>query len=308
MPFDIFDRDSVVESCLNKLKLQLFARGARNLSGLARAFKIADFNGNKKLDVEEFEECLGYAGIFLKKPEITAMFAHFDKTGEGNVDYDEFLLALHGEMNDRRKALVEKAFSILDKDGSGVLTVSDLKGVYNTKKHPDVLAAKKTEDEVLAEFLDGFEGRFGNDDGTVTMKEFTEYYADLSASIPSDEYFVEMMESTWMMTEKAYSAAEDEKLEHVMTALRDRIRTRSRPGSNPAMELRGAFKFFDSDETGHLTIDEFRQALERMGIPMHRRDVGALFARYDTDGSGTLTYDEFVAQVYDPTRTASEAF
>jgi hypothetical protein len=45
----------------------------------------------------------------------------------------------------------------MDKDNSGVLDISDIKGVYNAKKHPDVIAGKKTEDEILFEFLDTFE-------------------------------------------------------------------------------------------------------------------------------------------------------
>jgi calcyphosin len=60
-------------------------------------------------------------------------------------------------MNGYRRGLCEKAFRIMDKDRSGVLNIDDLKGVYNAKKHPDVIAGKKTEDEILGEFLDTFE-------------------------------------------------------------------------------------------------------------------------------------------------------
>jgi Ca2+-binding EF-hand superfamily protein len=60
-------------------------------------------------------------------------------------------------MNGYRRGYAEKAFKIMDKDRSGVLNIDDLKGVYNGKKHPDVIAGKKTEDEILGEFLDTFE-------------------------------------------------------------------------------------------------------------------------------------------------------
>lgn len=45
----------------------------------------------------------------------------------------------------------------MDKDGNGILDINDIKGVYNAKMHPDVKAGKKTEDEILGEFLDTFE-------------------------------------------------------------------------------------------------------------------------------------------------------
>jgi Ca2+-binding EF-hand superfamily protein len=60
-------------------------------------------------------------------------------------------------MNQFRKNLAEKAFKIMDKDRSGTLNIDDIKGVYNGKLHPDVKAGKKTEDEILGEFLDTFE-------------------------------------------------------------------------------------------------------------------------------------------------------
>ncbi len=60
-------------------------------------------------------------------------------------------------MNGYRRGYAEKAFKIMDKDRSGVLNIDDLKGTFNGKKHPDVIAGKKTEDEILGEFLDTFE-------------------------------------------------------------------------------------------------------------------------------------------------------
>ena len=83
--------DAVVEGALAKLRRQLFERGITGTNGLARAFKTADFNGNKKLDPEEFTEALQFAGLFLPKPEVSALFRKFDRTHDGSVDYDEFL-------------------------------------------------------------------------------------------------------------------------------------------------------------------------------------------------------------------------
>ena len=60
-------------------------------------------------------------------------------------------------MNGFRRNLAEKAFRIMDRDKSGTLNIDDIKGVYNGKMHPDVKAGKKTEDEILGEFLDTFE-------------------------------------------------------------------------------------------------------------------------------------------------------
>ena len=88
------------------------------------------------------------------------MFKAFDSDGTGSIDYDEFLRAAVGEMNNFRKGLIKRVFAKLDKNGNGAIEVDDLKGVYNGSKHPDVKSGKKTEDEILGEFLDTFEYHF----------------------------------------------------------------------------------------------------------------------------------------------------
>jgi Ca2+-binding EF-hand superfamily protein len=52
---------------------------------------------------------------------------------------------------------VKLAFNKLDKDGSGEITLDDMHGVFNAAKHPDVLSGKKTEDEIIMDWLDTFE-------------------------------------------------------------------------------------------------------------------------------------------------------
>ena len=63
-------------------------------------------------------------------------------------------------MNATREAVARKAFTIMDKDNSGILDLNDIRQNYNAKQHPDVKAGKKTEEEILLEFLDTFEDHF----------------------------------------------------------------------------------------------------------------------------------------------------
>jgi hypothetical protein len=65
-----------------------------------------------------------------------------------------------------------------------------------------VIAGKKTEDEILVEFLDTFDVHHGNTkddqkDGSVTPDEWIEYYNNVSMSIDTDEYFEVMMTNAW---------------------------------------------------------------------------------------------------------------
>ena len=95
-----------------------------------------------------------------------------------------------------------KAFKQIDYNGDGVLDVNDIKRSYNATMHPDVKSGKRSEDEVLTEFLETFEQHHntihGNKaDGRVTPEEFLEYYAHVSANFDTDAQFELMMSNAW---------------------------------------------------------------------------------------------------------------
>ena len=114
-----------------------------------------------------------------------------------------------GEMTAFRKALVRRAFDKLDKNGNGIIEIDDIKSFYNAKHHPDVKAGKKTEDEVLAEFRDTFELHHslknpGDKDRKINIKEWNEYYNNISASIDNDQYFELMITNAWNLNNTTY--------------------------------------------------------------------------------------------------------
>jgi len=101
--------------------------------------------------------------------------------------------------------MVLKAFAMMDRDNSGKLTVDDIVSVFDVSMNPEFLEGRANKDQILSNFLNQFDGPRGNNDGCVTLDEFVDYYTDLSMSMPSDEYFVRMMESTWQVPEEENS-------------------------------------------------------------------------------------------------------
>lgn len=206
-----------------KFKLAIQQKGGVGVRSLRRIFNQMDFNGNKKLDCQEFEQALGAFGIFPKKVEIQALMKYYDVDQDGNISYDEFLRGLKDELTERRVNMVKKAFAMLDKDQSGVITISDIQNIYDVSMNPEFLEGRKTKDEILTEFLGNFEGARGNGDGRVTWAEFYDYYSDLSMSTPSDEYFVRMMESSWQVPEHEDAEITKQTVKHLHTEVRQRI-------------------------------------------------------------------------------------
>jgi len=88
------------------------------------------------------------------------------------------------------------AFNIVDADRTGIIELKELSSKYNTSKHPEVLAGKKSHTDVMREFMGMWDSETAPD-GKLTFPQFLDYYRDISASIDSDEYFELMIRNAW---------------------------------------------------------------------------------------------------------------
>uniref|UniRef100_A0A1W7RAM7 EF-hand protein-like protein n=1 Tax=Hadrurus spadix TaxID=141984 RepID=A0A1W7RAM7_9SCOR len=183
---------------IEKLRQECLQRGAHGIKGLGRAFRILDDNRDRKLDLEELREGLQDYGLSFTAEESAQLFREIDKDGSGTLHFDEFLRAIRPPMSKTRLDLIDQAFAKMDKTGDGVITIEDLRGVYNATYHPKFISTEMTEDEIFEEFLRSFDTP-NDPDGKITREDFLNYYAGVSASIDTDEYFVEMMTSAWKL-------------------------------------------------------------------------------------------------------------
>ncbi len=65
--------------------------------------------------------------------------------------------------------------------------------------------------------------------------------------------------------------------------------------------LTRAFKYFDSDNDGAVTLNEWLKAVERVGVIVPSvSDLKDLFNYYDTNHDGRLDYKEFATVLFSP--------
>ena len=145
-----------------KIREKLTKRGVRGIISIGKNFRIIDDDNSKSISFSEFKKASKDFRFELNDEEIELAFKAFDRNNNGFIYYDQFLRTIRGEMNSFRRKLVDQAFSRIDKDGNGYLDINDIQNVYNAKFHPDVKSGKKTEDEVLLEFLETFEIHHNN--------------------------------------------------------------------------------------------------------------------------------------------------
>ena len=104
------------------------ARGSRGIFSLSRLFKIIDDNNSGTLSLEEFQKVIGDLRFNFSNDETRKLFSKFDTNRNGSIDYEEFLRQVRGPMNQNRVHWVKEAFKKLDKDGSGIINLDDLRG------------------------------------------------------------------------------------------------------------------------------------------------------------------------------------
>lgn len=279
--------------------------GGSGIAGLLRSFALCDRDRSGELDLGEFAKCISQCKLGIDPERVAKLHGAFDRDGSGRISYDEFIRALRGAMPPKRRQKVEHIFHCIDQlgDGNGVLTIEDLRSRYDASRHPEVIAGRMDAHGALRAFLSTFEGATGDQrDGVVTLDEFLTYYEGVSAVVDSDDYFSQMLSSTWAHLKTAENKPA---LEHVpahdidmLEAMLYEATYRKKGGSHAAQEklINDAFKVFDVDGSGYVDKPEFLRAMERFGLHVRghgKAGIGglpeavvlALFDRYDEDGS-----------------------
>ena len=94
-----------------------------------------------------------------------------------------------------RQAAIDAAFAKLDVSGSGFIESVDIKSRYNFQMHPEVVSGEITGDEAILKFLVNFKDE--NNDGTISKKQWDSYYGSVSAKVPNDDHFVDLITLAW---------------------------------------------------------------------------------------------------------------
>jgi len=294
---------------------------AHDINGMARRFKIMDDDRSGSLNYTEFRKGLKECQIGLTEMQIKHIFNLFDRDDNGSVGYEEFLVGLRGNLNPRRIAIVRAAFRRMDRDANGFVDMTDIQRCFNAQGHPDVIQRIKTEQQVLRELLDHFESGLApipapapisakakaavggapvkfvpppanvKGDGIVTLDEFCSYYANISASIDSDDYFELMIRNAWHMSGGKGWAANTTVTRVLVTAAdgTQTVQEVTDSMSNDYSRSYGAAGDKGSNTKGHQLMhqDDERYASAPAAAPVAGVSTAALSARREPSSAPT---------------------
>jgi len=82
--------------------------------------------------------------------------------------------------------------------------------------------------------------------------------------------------------------------EEFLSLMRPRGQDSLTKGEASLLELQEAFKVFDADNSGYISVEELKQVLVNISGDVTDEEVHEIFSMCDTDGDGQISFDEFV--------------
>ena len=218
-----------IDELILKIRNRLSKRGLRNLIRMEGRFRELDENNEQELDLKSFGQICHEFDFGINDDEVEELFASFDKEERGMVNYDDFIRILRGELNDKRKELVQNVFKHLDIDNKGELTVEELLSLYNPRQSLECVEQRKSEEEAMSIFEESLRGNhkyLNGDEGDtkpVDIEEFEDFYESVSIMIPSDELFRDIVLRTWGLIKDEPKEEENEEVPQEREDVQERL-------------------------------------------------------------------------------------
>jgi len=191
------------ESALNILKDTISQRGSRGILGMRRCFMIDDEDNAHILTFENFYKYINNFLIPLSRNQAAALFKLYDKKNCGEIIYDNLINEIVGNLNEERKYFLNLAFEKIS-GGKDFVNINLMRTKFYPGGHPDVIIGRRSEQEVLAEFLDNLDYHFNLlnqgknvEDDEINLQDFIEFYRYISVGIDTDGDFKKIISGVW---------------------------------------------------------------------------------------------------------------
>jgi len=137
--------------------------GPEQIAEYREAFSVFDKNGDGFIGWKELGTVMKTLGLNPTEDELQQMVAEVDTDGNGEIDFDEFVEMMVKKMEeDKSDEEILECFQVLDRDGDGFISESDLRDIMTTM-------GEKFTDEELSDMIREVDADM---DGQVSYEEF----------------------------------------------------------------------------------------------------------------------------------------
>ncbi|KAL0247947.1 hypothetical protein GEMRC1_003186 [Eukaryota sp. GEM-RC1] len=97
---------------------------------IREAFDLFDTEKKGSIGYHELKVAMRALGFDVKKPEVLQIIEEYDRDGSGTIHFQDFLEVMSRKISERDpEEEIEKAFKLFDDDGTGVITLRNLRRV-----------------------------------------------------------------------------------------------------------------------------------------------------------------------------------
>ncbi|XP_063687844.1 uncharacterized protein LOC134821110 [Bolinopsis microptera] len=250
------------------------------IQGYEQAFKDFDQNGDGIITVDELPEVLESIGLKPSPEEVSEMVAKVDINNDGIIDICEFIRMMSLQQNPMitPESQLEDIFEIFDQDNIGFMTMDVLRQVMLSLAHP---VSEDGLDDLMKRGDRRGEGRLTKKDFIrMMMNKFNlKGIKGAISNLRDQPEFQEAVEAKKKPKDK------------------DFLKELPIPVSLSWHEIQGyeqAFKDFDQNGDGIITVDELPEVLECIGLKPSAEEVAQMVSVVDINNDGIIDICEFI--------------
>ncbi len=217
-----FRKNLLGEKNIDVFRDTLSAKGIKTIINFLNQLKQYDRKGDKEISFPDLFEIFNNLNLHISEKDAKLLFSDFSENSKMN--YAKFLTALvDNSLNERRENIVKEAFNRLDTENCGIVNLSDVKLVFNSKNCPLVKEGDATEEEFYNNFMETFQTHHNLVRSPkikkVNYDEFLNYYKYFSLTIQDDYLFEETLISCWKLSKsKQAHAGPKDNIKNIMQA------------------------------------------------------------------------------------------
>ena len=205
-----FRKNLLGEKNIDVFRETLSAKGIKTIINFLNQLKQYDRKGDKEISFEDLFEIFNTLNLHISEKDAKILFSDFAQNSKMN--YGKFISALiEKSLNERRENIVKEAFKRIDTENCGIVNLSDVKSLFNSKNSPLVKEGDVTEEEFYNNFMETFQTHHNLVRSPkikkVNYDEFLDYYKYFSLTIEDDYLFEETLITCWRLTKSKIAHA-----------------------------------------------------------------------------------------------------
>ena len=192
--------ENAINSIIMTIKNNININNGIKLFSFIKYLRMRESNGSQ-ISINDLYNIFQEMRIKIPFDELKIFFNYANKNDSDIISTEQLINIIKGNLNEQRKLYIVDLFSKIDTEHTNKISIQLLKNTFNAKRHPEVINGTKSLEEVLEQFcysLDLYCELNGiQKNGELTFENFVDYYSCVSASIPDEVYFEDMINGVW---------------------------------------------------------------------------------------------------------------